>query len=333
MGISASVGTQIPTNVVEVGTEITQPSLDAISSAPSATSVNRFVVLNDLTAKANLSGASFTGKIVTTATVSTAPLNIASTTTPPTTTVAGDVWVGSANIFFKDSLNTQRACLINNGSNAIDTSAIVAALRVTQRGTGNAIEVEDSTTPDATKFVVDQFGKVGIGVVPDATACLSVDATGIKFNDGTQQTTASAGIIGPTGPTGPAGADATAWVYKGTYDNGYTYSVGDFVTLDGSSYVMYTYIGAGGYPPTSYTGSWQLVANKGDIGPQGNDGPQGSSGNDGGTYPDASADGQAYVRQNNNWVTLISQEQSSISDAPNDGNLYARQNGGWVQIP
>jgi len=332
MGISASVGTQIPTNVVEVGTEITQPSLDAISSAPSATSVNRFVVLNDLTAKANLSGASFTGKInLAPITLSSASLNLGIGTSP-TSTLAGDIWIAT-NLNYKDNVGVAKVVANTNTANyfannqIISCSTTVAALRVTQLGTGNAIEVEDNTSPDATKFVVDQFGKVGIGVAPDTYACLAVDNNGIKFSDGTVQSTASQGI---QGPTGPAGANATAWVYKGAYDNGYTYSVGDFVTLDGSSYVMYNYIGGGGYAPPSYTGSWQLVANIGNTGPQGGTGPQGNDGNDGGTYPDAGGDGQAYVRQNNNWVTLSSQV-SSIGEAPQDGSHYVRKDGGWIQ--
>jgi hypothetical protein len=69
------------------------------------------------------------------------------------------------------------------------TSSSNAALRVTQLGTANAIEVEDSTSPDSTRFTVDQFGKVGIGVAPDATAALKVDTNGIMFGDGTTQTT------------------------------------------------------------------------------------------------------------------------------------------------
>jgi hypothetical protein len=72
----------------------------------------------------------------------------------------------------------------------VDTTATTPALRVTQKGTGNAIQVEDSTTPDATAFVVDQHGKVGIGVAPDASAALKVDGNGIMFGDGTTQTTA-----------------------------------------------------------------------------------------------------------------------------------------------
>jgi hypothetical protein len=38
-----------------------------------------------------------------------------------------------------------------------------AALRITQLGTGNALLVEDSTNPDASPFVIDASGNVGIG--------------------------------------------------------------------------------------------------------------------------------------------------------------------------
>jgi hypothetical protein len=42
-------------------------------------------------------------------------------------------------------------------------NATTPALRITQTGTGNALEVEDSANPDATPFVVDATGNVGIG--------------------------------------------------------------------------------------------------------------------------------------------------------------------------
>jgi len=76
----------------------------------------------------------------------------------------------------------------------IDTTNASAALRVTQKGTGNALEVEDSTSPDSTRFVVDQHGKVGIGVAPDANAALKVDGGGIMFGDGTRQFSAAAAV-------------------------------------------------------------------------------------------------------------------------------------------
>ena len=43
----------------------------------------------------------------------------------------------------------------------IDASTSVAALRITQRGTGEALRVEDSTNPDASSFVITSIGHVG----------------------------------------------------------------------------------------------------------------------------------------------------------------------------
>jgi len=46
----------------------------------------------------------------------------------------------------------------------IDVSTSVAALRVTQRGAGEALRIEDETNPDSTPFVITSAGNVGIGV-------------------------------------------------------------------------------------------------------------------------------------------------------------------------
>ena len=43
------------------------------------------------------------------------------------------------------------------------------ALRITQTGTGNALEVEDSANPDSTPFVVTSAGDVGIGTNSPST--------------------------------------------------------------------------------------------------------------------------------------------------------------------
>lgn len=55
--------------------------------------------------------------------------------------------------------------LISSGSDysvpvTIDVSSSSAALRVTQRGSGDALLVEDSTNPDSTPFVVDSTGNL-----------------------------------------------------------------------------------------------------------------------------------------------------------------------------
>jgi hypothetical protein len=53
-------------------------------------------------------------------------------------------------------------------------NATTPALRITQTGTGNALEVEDSANPDATPFVVTAAGDVGIGL-SSPTAKLDVN--------------------------------------------------------------------------------------------------------------------------------------------------------------
>jgi hypothetical protein len=144
-------------------------------------------------------GATFTGKLNTLAPTTTNPgLNIGTTSTTAalSNSIAGDIWIGQFQLTFKNGQGNTVWTAGTNVSNVfgspqiIDTTATTAGLRITQKGTGNAIEVEDSTSPDSTRFVVDQFGKVGVGIAPDATAALRVDANGIKFNSGSTQTVA-----------------------------------------------------------------------------------------------------------------------------------------------
>ena len=166
-----------------------------LATADAATT---YFTISAAAGKANLSGATFTGKVNTTVTATTAALNIAPQGTAPSSTVAGDVWIAT-NINYRDFNGTAKAVANTNTSNTYTAPQIIqtpvgtvnAALRVTQLGTGNAIQVEDSTTPDATAFVVDQFGKVGVGIAPDSTAAIKVDSNGIMFGDGTTQITAA----------------------------------------------------------------------------------------------------------------------------------------------
>ena len=148
-------------------------------------------------------GATFTGKVNMAApTAGGASLNLG-VGTSPTTSVAGDIWIGT-NIVYKDSSGTQKAVANSSTSNFFTAHQIIqapiattlAALRVTQLGTGNAIEVEDQTSPDSTKFVVDQYGKVGVGVAPDTTAAIKIDGNGISFNGLVFNPTATAAHTG-----------------------------------------------------------------------------------------------------------------------------------------
>jgi hypothetical protein len=153
--------------------------------------------------KANLSGATFTGKVNFTSVSGVAGLNVGIGGTSAAATTAGDLWIssGGVNLNYRDSTGAWRIVAITSSTNTfsspqiIDTTSTTTALRVTQKGTGDAIRVEDDTTPDTTRFTVDQFGKVGIGIAPDATAALKVDTNGIMFGDDTVQTTAAVPFV------------------------------------------------------------------------------------------------------------------------------------------
>ena len=153
--------------------------------------------------KANLSGATFTGKATFTPVSGVAGLNVGIGGTSAASTTAGDMWItaGGVNLNFRDGTGAWRVCAVTTSTNTFTAPQVIdttnnlqAALRVTQKGTANAIEVEDSTTPDATRFVVDANGKVGVGVAPDGTAALKVDTNGIMFGDATTQTTAATSL-------------------------------------------------------------------------------------------------------------------------------------------
>lgn len=132
---------------------------------------------------AKLNGATFTGKINCTVVAGVAGINLGTGGTDAASTVAGDLWLqaGSSYLNFRDGSGVWRNCLVNNTANTIDVNTATSpALRITQRGAGNALTVEDSTNPDSTSFVVNSTGNVGIGVNPSSfapTALLNLDVS------------------------------------------------------------------------------------------------------------------------------------------------------------
>ncbi len=173
-------------------------------------------------------GDTMAGKLIAAATDTESKLNIGNKIlgTSPSSKANGDLWITSGDrLAYRSSgadFNTVQTTQQNsfNQPQAIDTANAIVAFRVTQRGAGEALRVEDDTTPDATAFVVSNSGRVGIGVTPDATVSLSVDTTGVKFGDGTIQTTAASGGVtsisaGTTGLT-PATATTGAVTLAGT---------------------------------------------------------------------------------------------------------------------
>ena len=150
-----------------------------------------------------LAGATFTGKVNIGAGATTAPLNIGAGISPSGAGTAGDLWIGGTNLAYKDSTNTLRTTVTTSQSNTFTNfqtitqgNSVNPSLAVTQTGAGGGVlitntgagysfKVEDSASPDATPFAIDQNGRTGIGVAPDATVALTLDSTGIKVNGAT----------------------------------------------------------------------------------------------------------------------------------------------------
>ena len=157
-------------------------------------------------------GDTMTGKLnLPASTALSAPVNIG-TGSAPTSPSNGDIWLVGSNLTWKGtSTDIQEAAALKKANIFTRAQAVQLGvtdvgigLKITNLGSGESLRIEDES-PESTPFVVSASGKVGVGVTPDATVALSVDTTGVKFGDGTIQTTA-AGAHASTHATG--GTDA-----------------------------------------------------------------------------------------------------------------------------
>lgn len=200
----------------------------------------------------------------------------------------------------------------NNAKNAAQQSANAATLSATGASTSadQASDYAASASVSAAQALAHSLNYIPgpqgpQGLVGPAGQQGPQGQQGVAGNDGQQ------GIQGIQGDPGPQGTAGQQWVYRGAYDGGITYAPNDYVTLNGSSYVMINFIGAGGYDPIGWPGSWQLIASKGDQGDQGPAGATGVNGMDGGSFSDAPYNGEPYIRINNSWELLSYYDQNS----------------------
>lgn len=174
-------------------------SFQTTSGAIFTSSGNIFTTTGNIYANA---GSINTARFIGTPANGIAALNIGIGGTSTDSTSAGDLWIasGGVSLNYRDASGAWRILPALNNANVFSANQVVAAattgalLRITQTGTGNALVVEDTNNPDTTPFVIDNNGRVGVGVAPSTTAAIKVDAGGIMFNDGTTQT--SAGLSG-----------------------------------------------------------------------------------------------------------------------------------------
>ena len=112
----------------------------------------------------------------------------------------------------------------------IDTASSETALRITQRGPGDVIRVEDFDNPDTTPFIVNTDGLVGIGTATPnekLTVVGNVSATGSYYGDGSQLT----GIVtGDTAATTLVRAKSANWQTGYEYGTSYSSNSASFAT-------------------------------------------------------------------------------------------------------
>ena len=109
----------------------------------------------------------------------------------------------------------------------VEASTTSELVRITQKGTGAALLVEDSTNPDSTPFIIDASGNVGIGISsPTAkidvsgaavisgdltvdTSTLKVDSSNNRVGIGTASPSVTLDISGATSISGDLTVDTT----------------------------------------------------------------------------------------------------------------------------
>lgn len=166
--------------------DLVQIPPEGITFSDNTVQTSAGVSLSVLSNYAQLSGATFSDKVNFTPVGGAAGLNVGIGGTSTGASTPGDLWItsGGANLNFRDGTGAWKVLAsLSNGNvfsavQSVDVSSTSPALRVTQRGTGNVLLVEDTTTPDTSALVVDAAGNVGVGVATGYTSTSKVEVIG-----------------------------------------------------------------------------------------------------------------------------------------------------------
>lgn len=144
-----------------------------------------------------------------------------------TGTTLSNLAIGAANTVLTSSGTAPQwstGLALTSASSIQVTDNVNAALRITQIGTGNALLVEDSTTPDATPFVVNADGVVITGTTTAYATPLSTNPPRIQ-----QHTAATAGFADQAIFSWRAGVDVAA---SYCFMRGDSDAIGNYASVD-----------------------------------------------------------------------------------------------------
>jgi len=204
----------------------------------------------DLAGYAQLSGATFTGKINATATATTAGVNLGTLLAAPTAPASGDIFI-TDRLQFINRFGNQIGLVSTNQTSTIQTANNTGAiltvaqtgnggsLRVVNTGSGYSLRVEDES-PESTPFVVGADGRVGIHGDPASNVAYKLAiynghivfsyGWGLAFGDGTFQTTAApstasltASVISAIGSGTPIASSSSTITASISYYDGYNW--------------------------------------------------------------------------------------------------------------
>lgn len=117
--------------------------------------------------------------------------------------------VGTANglVYLNGSaaMTSSSALTFNGSSLIVSVNSATDAVRITQTGAGNALVVEDSANPDATPFIVDTNGRVGVG---------STSLTGFSLRVGSNTTGATTAVAVDVTTTAQSDVTANAAAFR-----------------------------------------------------------------------------------------------------------------------
>ena len=116
-------------------------------------------------------------------------------------------------IWTVDNISAPTAAVspVLSGNVTIDSNTSSPALKITQTGTGPVLRVQDSADPDATPFLIDATGQVGIGTATPVSA-LEIASPGVFTGAWAYLPTGTAMMFVQTSaPTG--------WTKSTTHDN------------------------------------------------------------------------------------------------------------------